>query len=99
MSTHWFLVSHCVYIPFVFDVNLARDDSVVIVVSSLMLLMTDQVPNVGKLHMHMQFPQKKPLESIRSATRTQAETANKAVCLVVSKPFLKALKPRNLSLS
>ena len=39
------LVSHCV-IPFVFDVKLARDDSVVIVVSSLMALMTDQVPNV-----------------------------------------------------
>ena len=40
------LVSHCV-IPFVFDVKLARDDSVVIVVSSLMALMTDQVPNVS----------------------------------------------------
>ena len=39
------LVSHCV-IPFVFDVKLARDDSIVIVVSSLMALMTDQVPNV-----------------------------------------------------
>ena len=39
------LVSHCV-IPFVFDVKLARDDSVVIVVSSLMALMTDQVPNM-----------------------------------------------------
>ena len=39
------LVSHCV-IPFVFDVKLARDDSVVIVVSSFMVLMTDQVPNV-----------------------------------------------------
>ena len=39
------LVSHCV-IPFVFDVKLAREDSVVIVVSSLMVLMTDQVPNV-----------------------------------------------------
>ena len=39
------LVSHCV-IPFVFDVKLARDDSVVIVVSSLMVLTTDQVPNV-----------------------------------------------------
>ena len=39
------LVSYCV-IPFVFDVKLARDDSVVIVVSSLMALMTDQVPNV-----------------------------------------------------
>ena len=39
------LVSHCV-IPFVFDVKLARDDSVVIVVSSLMALMPDQVPNV-----------------------------------------------------
>ena len=39
------LVSHCV-IPFVFDVKLTRDDSVVIVVSSLMALMTDQVPNV-----------------------------------------------------
>ena len=39
------LVSHCV-IPFVFDVKLARDDSVVIVVSSLMALMTDQVSNV-----------------------------------------------------
>ena len=39
------LVSHCV-IPFVFDVKLARDDSVVIVVSSLMPLMADQVPNV-----------------------------------------------------
>ena len=34
------LVSHCV-IPFVFDVKLARDDSVVIVVSSLMALTTD----------------------------------------------------------
>ena len=40
------LVSHCV-IPFVFDVKLARDDSVACtVVSSLMALMTDQVPNV-----------------------------------------------------
>ena len=39
------LVSHCV-IPFVFDVKLAQDDSVVIVVSSFMALMTDQVPNV-----------------------------------------------------
>ena len=39
------MVSHCV-IPFVFDVKLAQDDSVVIVVSSLMALMTDQVPNV-----------------------------------------------------
>ena len=39
------LVSHCV-IPLVFDVKLTRDDSVVIVVSSLMALMTDQVPNV-----------------------------------------------------
>ena len=39
------LLSHCV-IPFVFDVKLARDDSVVIVVSSLIVLMTDQVPNV-----------------------------------------------------
>ena len=39
------LVSHCV-ISFVFDVKLARDDSVVIVVSSLMALMTDQVPNM-----------------------------------------------------
>ena len=36
------LVSHCVT-PFVFDVKLARDD---IVVSSIMALMTDQVPNV-----------------------------------------------------
>ena len=34
------LVSHRV-IPFVFDVKLARDDCVVIVVSSLMALMTD----------------------------------------------------------
>ena len=40
------LVSHYCVIPFVFDVKLARDDSVVIVVSSLMALMTDQVPNV-----------------------------------------------------
>ena len=40
------LLSHCV-IPFVFDVKLARDDSVVIVVSSLIVLMTDQVPNVS----------------------------------------------------
>ena len=39
------LVGHCI-IPFVFDVKVARDDSVVIVVSSLMVLMTDQVPNV-----------------------------------------------------
>ena len=39
------LVSHCV-IPFVFDVKLPQDDSVVIVVSSFMALMTDQVPNV-----------------------------------------------------
>ena len=39
------LVSHCV-ILFVFDMKLARDDSVVIVVSSLMALMTEQVPNV-----------------------------------------------------
>ena len=39
------LVSHSV-IPFVFDEKLARDDSVVIVVSSLMALMTDQVPNM-----------------------------------------------------
>ena len=37
--------SHCV-IPFVFDVKLARDDSVVIVVLSLMALMTDQDPSV-----------------------------------------------------
>ena len=42
------LESHCV-MPFVFAVKLARDDdSIVIVVSSLMVLMTDQAPNVSQ---------------------------------------------------
>ena len=44
-SVYALVLVSCV-VPFVFDVKLARDDSVVIVVSSFMALMADQVPNV-----------------------------------------------------